>query len=380
MSFDPQELQQQIEMVCIERGLEFDEVIKSIEQSIASAYRKEFGDKEKLYDTKLHLENGTYDVFEVTMVVDEVEFPSKEISLVEARLSKPETQVGDKLVKEIAKNQELKFGRIAAQVARQVNRQTVNSVRHSKVLQQFKERIGDVVNVEIDYWKKGGYVVKLAQTTGFLKKESLLPIDRFKPGQVVKALIVDISEDLNGNSRLVLSRTSTDFILAILRNEVPEVESGVVSIDKIVRTPGVRTKILVSAPDDETIDPVGTILGKKNIRIINVVREISSTMQEKVDVIENNPDDLELMILDALEPAEIEKVEIDLDTKTAKVYCYPEEAALAVGRRGANIRLAGELLDLELQVVTLDDGGSRNDSDDDADMEDDDNGVIVDLD
>jgi N utilization substance protein A len=379
MSYDPQELQQQIEMLCIERGLEQEEVMRAIEQSIASAYRKEIGDKEKMYDAKFHVDKGTYDIFEVTTIVEEVEFPTREIDLVEARLTKPDAELGDKLIKEVATDQELKFGRIAAQVARQVNRQTVNSVRHSKVLQQFKERIGDIVNVEIDYWKKGGYVVKLAQTTGYLSKEQLLPIDRFKAGQVVKALIVDISEDAKGNSRIVLSRTDNDFVMAILRNEVPEVESGVVVVNKIVRVPGMRTKLLVSAPEDDTIDPVGTILGKKNIRIINVVREISSSMQEKVDVIEYNPDDLELMILDALEPAEIERVEIAEDGLTAKVYCYPEEAALAVGRKGMNIRLAGEILGLELEVVTLDDDSSDADGYIAAAEDEGDSDAIVDL-
>lgn len=354
MSFNPEELKQQIEMVCIERGLEPDEVIKAMEQAIASAYRKELGDKEKNYEAEFDMNTGKYNLFEYQTIVEEVLSPEKELTLVDARLYNPNAEVGDKIRKEVFIEHEVDFGRIASQVARQVMFQAVNSIRHTKLLQKFKDRIGDVVSIEIDYFKRGGYIVKLGQTSGFLSKENLLPIDRFKPGQIVKALIVDINEDNRGNSRVVLSRTDPNFIAAIVKNEVPEVDSGLVIIDKIVREPGARTKLLVSSLEDESIDPVGTILGKKNVRIINIMREISTTMQEKVDVIEYNPEDLELMIMDALEPAEIDRVDIDTENFSANVYCYQDEAALAVGRGGVNIRLASELLNYKLSVITLD--------------------------
>lgn len=360
MSVNQEELRQQIEMVCIERGLEPDEVMKAMEQAIASAYRKELGDKDKNYEAEFDLNHQKYTIYEVQTIVDEVENPLKELTLVDARLYDPNAEAGGKVRKQVMIDQEVAFGRIASQVARQVMFQSINSIRHSKVLQKFKDRIGDIVSVEVDYFKRGGYIVKLAQTTGYLSKEHLLPIDRFKPGQVVKALIVDINEDNRGNSRVLLSRTDNDFVKAIIRNEVPEVESGIVTIDKIVREPGSRTKVLVSSQDDENLDPVGTILGKKNVRITNIIREISTTMQEKVDIIENNPEDQELMIMDALEPAEIDHVDIDNENRTAKVYCYQDEAALAVGRGGVNIKLAGELLEYELSIITMDESQAPN--------------------
>lgn len=347
------DFKQQLEMVCIERGLEASEVLKAVAVAIASAYRKEFGDKDKNYEAEFDINTNKYSIYDVTSIVDEVEFPDREISVVEAKLYNPQAKLGDKIRKEVVLDNDINFGRISSQVARQVLFQSINSIRHTKVLQKFKERIGDVVNVEVDYFKRGGYIVKLGQTTGYLAKENLMPIDRFKAGQVIKALIQDITEDDKGNSRIVLTRTSPDFVKAIIRNEVPEVDSGLVSVDKIVRLPGNRSKILVSNSEDESLDPVGTILGKKNVRIINIMREISSTMQEKIDIVENNPEDLELMIMDALEPAEIERVDIDEENGTAIVYCYPEESALAVGRGGVNIRLAGELLGLELSISTL---------------------------
>ena len=347
------DFKQQIEMVCIERGLEPEEVMEAIQQSIASAYRKEFGDKEKYYEADFNQEDKTYNVYEVTTVVENVENEFREVSLIDARLYSPNARIGEKIRKEVKVGDKVEFGRIAAQVARQVLFQSINSIRHTKVLQKFKDRIGDVVNVEVDYFKRGGYVVKLAQTSGFISRDNLLPIDKFKPGQVVKALIQDITEDDKGNSRVQLSRSHPDFVKAIIRNEIPEVESGVVTIDKIAREAGSRSKIFVSVADDENVDPVGTILGRKNVRIINIMREISTSMTEKIDIIENNPDDLELMIMDSLEPAEIEKVEIDFENNSANVFCYSEEAALAVGRGGVNIKLASRLLDMELNIVTL---------------------------
>jgi N utilization substance protein A len=189
-----------------------------------------------------------------------------------------------------------------------------------------------------------------------------MPTDRFKPGNIVKALIADITEDAKGNSRVVLSRTDPNFIAAIIKNEIPEVENGLVIINKIVRDPGSRSKVLVSAIDGENIDPVGAILGKKNMRIINIIRQVSNTMQEKIDIIEYQPQDLDLMIMDALEPAQIERVEIKDDGVKADVYCYKDEAALAVGRRGVNIRLASELLGVELNLITFEDDGTNTKS------------------
>ncbi len=353
MSLNSEELKQQIELICIERGLEPDEVMKAIEVALASAYRKEFGEKEKAYEAKFDELTGQYSIYETTAIVEEVLNPAREITLIDAKLFDPNAQSGDIIRKEIAIDKEIEFGRIAAQVARQVLFQAINSVRHTKVLQQFKDKIGDIVTVEIDFYKKGGYNVKLAQTTGYINKENLLPIDKFKPGQIVKALVVDIAEDIHGNSKIVLSRAHPDFVKAIITHEIPEVAAGIVSINKIVREPGSRSKILVSAGEEENIDPVGTILGRKNVRITNIMREISNSLQEKIDVIEDRPDDLEGMVMDALEPAEIDRVEINKDAKTADVYCYADEASLAVGRRGVNIRLAGELLGLTLSIKVI---------------------------
>jgi len=353
MPFNLSDLQEQIDLLGIEIGLSPDEIIKSIGTSLAGAYRKEFGDKDKSYEGEFNSLTGKYTVYEVTHVVEEVINPLREITLVEARLTDPNAQMGDTLKKVVITDGDMNFGRIASQVAKQVLRQSINNVKHTKILQQFKDKIGDVINVEVDFSRKGGYIVKFANTSGFIAKENLMPNDRFKPGLNIKALIVEISEDERGNSRLVLSRSHPDFIRAIIAKEVPEVEAGIVVIDKIAREAGVRSKILVSAPEDENIDPVGTILGRKNVRIINIMREISTTMSEKIDVVENRPDEIEEMIMDALEPAEIQTIDYSKEDNRVNVFCYPEEASLAVGRKGVNVRLASELLDLDISINAI---------------------------
>lgn len=356
MTYNKNAIKEQIDLICQEKGLDPSEVIKAIENSIASAYRKEFGDRDKAYESKFNLETGKYHVYEIMYVVDEVINEKQQLTVIEARLKNPSAVEGDIISKEIDTEKDLGFGRIASQIAKQVLIQSINNAKHSKILQKFKSKVGDIVTVEIDYFHKGGYQVKLDQTYGFLNRENILPIDRFKSGTLVKALIVDIVEDARGNSKILLSRTHPDFIRAIIKNEIPEVESGIVVIDKIVREPGIRSKIIVSTTDED-IDPVGSILGKRNMRIINILRQISPAMQEKLDIIEYQYDDLELMIMDALEPAEIEKIEISEDGKSAKIYCYKEEAALAVGRGGVNIRLASQLLDMDLSIENIEEEG-----------------------
>ncbi len=352
MSLDITDLKQHIELICIERGLNPEEVIKAIEVAIAAAYRKEFGERDSTYDSQFNSETGKYSVFQTWAVVEEVLNEGKEKTVVEARLSDPGAQLGDEIRQEVSIDNDVEFGRIASQIAKQVLFQTINNVRHTKILNQFKDKIGDIVTVEIDCFRKGGYLVKLGATTGFINRDNLLPVDKFKPGQMIRALIVDISEDDRGNSRVFLSRTNNDFIRAIIAKEVPEVASDVVTIDRIVREPGSRTKLLVSAKEDESIDPVGTILGRKNVRLISIMREITTSLQEKIDVIENR-DDIEGMIMDALEPAEIDHVKWDEEKRHGDVFCYPEEASLAVGKKGVNIRLASDLLNAELNIETL---------------------------
>jgi transcription termination/antitermination protein NusA len=360
-----EELQDQIKGFCQEKGLEYDEVMEAIQKAIAGAYRREFGDRDKSYMAEYDVLSNKYKVFEVIKIVeqmDETMNEKREMSIMDARLENPSLQVGDELRRDLGVEKEVGFGRIASQVAKQVLIYTVNNMKHTKILQKFKEFIGRIVTVEVDAFKSGGYIVKLGQgveqTSGYLNKEDLLPIDHFKPGQLIKALIVDITEDENKGSKIKLSRSAPEFVTAIISKEVPEVEAGTVQVLKVVREAGNRTKLLVKVADIDDagdIDPVGTILGRRNVRLLNIMREISPSLQEKIDVIEYS-DSLENMVADALEPAEIERIEFETmaDGRTlAQVFCFADESALAVGKRGANVRLASQLLNVEIKINSL---------------------------
>ena len=355
MSVNIHDLKEQIDTICLDKGLKSDEVINAIQKSIASAYRKELGDKDKAYICEFDINSGKYTVFEVITVVSEVMSPLKEISIEQAQLYNPNAEVGDIKKEKVLDSDSIDFGRIASQVARQVLFQTINAAKHSKVLQEYKDKVGELINVEVDFMKKGGFLVKFGQTSAFMTKEQLMPNEKLRPGQTIRAVIQDIREDEQGNTKITLSRTHESFVLAIINQEIPEVEAGLVKIEKIVREAGFRTKILVSATDeDANIDPVGALLGRRNVRIINIMREITPSMHEKIDVVEYIPDNLPLMIMDALEPAQIERVEINEENRMADIYCYADEAFLAVGKRGVNIRLAGRLLDYDINLMTLD--------------------------
>jgi transcription termination/antitermination protein NusA len=363
--FNGLELQEQIKAYCAEKGFSYEEVMAAISDGIASAYRKEYGEKEKAYQAEFDIENGHYKVYEITKIVEEVLNPEREMSLTDAMLEDTSLTLGDVIKKDLGIEKEIGFGRIASQVAKQVLIYTLNNYKHSKIIAKYKDFVGQIITVEVDAFKKGGYIVKLGGTTDFttayMAREDILPIDKFKPGQMIKALVLDITEEENKSTRIKLTRSAPEFVTSIISREVPEVESGLVKIEKIVREAGNRTKLLVSVNEDEyneDIDPVGTILGRKNVRLLNIMREISPSIQEKVDVIKWEPDNLEQMIADALEPAEIENISFyfnDAGTKVAKVDCLKTEAPMAVGRRGANVRLASALLNIGIDINTVDD-------------------------
>jgi transcription termination/antitermination protein NusA len=349
------EVSQQIDYFCAERGLDRDEVLSAIENAVAAAYRKDFGDREKAYLAEFDPDSDSYKIYQTITVVDEVKYPEREISLVQARLENPDAEIEQTFKTEISKEKQVSFGRVASQIAGQVFKQTVNSIKHSKMLGAFKDKVGEIVTGEIERFSRGGYWVTVGGANAFLAQSEVLSGERFKPGQLVKAVILSINEFKFGSSHIILSRVSPDFVIALMKQEIPELAAGTVLIDKIVRDPGIRTKVLVSAQDENsTLDPVGTCLGRKNTRILNVLRELHPSQLEKIDIILNTPEDLEGLVAASLEPAEVEDVEIDLENKSAKVYCYEEEASVAIGRRGGNINLAGKLLNLQITLVTID--------------------------
>ena len=202
MSVDISQLKEEINYICNEKGLDPEEVIKAIEKAIASAYRKEFGNPLKTYSCTFNVNTGKYTVFEEVKIIDEdteqgqALVAEKETTLSQARLYNPKAQVGDVIKTEVIVTDEVDFGRIASQIGRQVLMQSINASKHTRLLKEYKNKVGELVNIEIDYPKKNGYIVKLGQTTTFLGHEALAANDRFRPGQMVKAVILSIREEI----------------------------------------------------------------------------------------------------------------------------------------------------------------------------------------
>ena len=368
------EVKQAIEIVCAERGVSVEEVVEAIESAIAKGYRKDFGDIEKAYKSKYDLDTNSYQIWEVLTVTDEVDEGGepinnlKEISLVQALLSDPEAFVGKVYETKVDDEKILEFGRVATGIAKQAVYNFIRNLRHIKTVKEYEDKIGTLITVEVDYFKKDGYFVKLGQTSPFIPLSNMMPFDKFKPGTNIKVLIENIVEDPKQGLKIILKRNSGEYVTALIATEVPEVESGQIEIVKVVREAGLRTKVLVQKEDEEsTLDPVGTILGRQEIRIVNLMRELNNNLQERIDIIEYNPSDLETMIRDALEPADIEEIQIvenpeynseEVDNKynhklNANCFVKKSEAPLAVGKRGANVRLASELLDININIEVI---------------------------
>lgn len=355
MQVNNTELKQAMELLCAERGITMEEVVEAIEVGVAKAYRKDFGALEKAYEVEYDIMTNTYKVFEIVTVVDdvneegEVHNPERELTVMQAKLSDPKAELGTIYKTEIDKDKLLGFGRVASGIAKQSFDQYIRNVRHAKVLREYKEKIGELINVEIDYFKKNGYYVKLGSTSAFLDPESLMPNDNFKPGEFIKVYVDNIIEDPKLGSRIILKRNTPEFVIALIKKEIPEVANGDIEILKAVREAGLRTKILVQKEDPESgIDPVGTIIGRKQIRMVNLMRELNVNMSERIDVIEQN-DDLDIMIRDTLEPARINNIE-HASSSLIICYCDKSEAPLAVGKFGVNVRLASKLLGKELKI------------------------------
>lgn len=359
MAINNMDLKQAIELLCAERGVTVDEIQAAIESGISKAYRKDIGDPNKAYEAEYDLNTNMYKIFEVVTVTDELDEegnvynPGKEISLVNARLSNPKAELGDEYKTWVDDEEKLlEFGRVASGIAKQSFEQYIRNIRHAKVLKEYKEKTGELITVEVDYFKKNGYYIKLGTTSAFLGPETLMPGDKFKPGQLIKVYVESILDDPKAGSRIILKRNTADFVTALIKQEIPEVANGQIEIVKAVREAGLRTKLLVQREDPEAdIDPVGTILGRKEMRILNIMRELNVNLQERIDIIEfsENIDD---MIHDALEPARLTKIEhVD---GMAICYCEKQDAALAVGKRGVNVRTASQLVGIELKIQSLD--------------------------
>lgn len=258
------------------------------------------------------------------------------------------------------------FGRIAAQAAKQVIFQKIREAEKNSMIQEYKEKVGTIVQGYIFRIDKDGLVLDLGKAQGFLPNNEKVPSERYNMNQKLKVLVKDIVEGIA--PKIVLSRKDPKFILALFEQEVPEIASGVVTIERIAREPGSRTKIAVSSKDSK-IDPSGACIGQKGSRVQAVTDELNG---EKVDIVNYNIDP-DKFIAAALSPATVLDVTIDNDTRQAFVKVADDHLSLAIGAGGQNARLAAKLAEYGINIngTTVDDGSAKSKKDDDDTKNDD---------
>jgi len=327
-----------------EKNLPEETVLSVIEQAIAAAWRRDNGERDQDVRAELNINTGTAKVFVQREVVETVGSDAIEISLEEAKKTKPGAQLGD-IVEEA--HEVTSFGRVAAQTAKQVVLQRLREAEREIVLEEYEDKIGTIVTGTVQRVEPRVVRVELGKATGILPQSEQVQGEFYSIGSRIKVFIKDIERD-NRGPQLILSRANEAFVEFLFRQEVPEMETGAVEIKAIAREAGRRTKLAVfsSVPG---VDPVGTFVGGHGTRVQAVMNEIGD--QEKVDIISFS-DDAETFIRNALSPAEVVRVELDEKEKKAKVFVNEDQQSIAIGRSGQNVRLASRLTGYELDIET----------------------------
>lgn len=319
-------------------------MIRILEDVFRTMIRKKF-ETDDNFDIIINADKGDLEIWRFREIVDDDSediWDHDKISLSEARKIEPDFEIGEEVAEEVKL---LDFGRRTVMTARQTLIQKIKDLEKDILFQKYKELVGEIITGEV--YQILGRELLLIDGEGnevVLPKSEQIPKDRYRKGETVRSIVHRV-EMVNGNPRIILSRTSPIFLERLFENEVPEVYDGLITIKKVVREPGERAKVAVESYDDR-IDPVGACVGMKGSRIHSIVRELQN---ENIDVI-NYTDNLELYITRALSPAKINSIKLDQDEGRASVYLKPDQVSLAIGRGGQNIKLASRLVGLEIDV------------------------------
>lgn len=333
-----------VRTIAEEKNLPEETVLSVIEQAIAAAWRRDNGERDQEVRAELNVNDGTATVFVSREVVELVGSDAVEVSLDEARKTKPDVQIGDTVE---ASYEVESFGRVAAQTAKQVVLQRLREAEREVVLAEYEDKIGTVVNGTVQRVEPRVIRVELGKAVGIIPQSEQIQGEFYSIGSRIKVFIKDIERD-NRGPQLILSRGNEAFVEYLFRQEVPELETGAVEIKGIAREAGRRTKLAV-ASNMNGVDPVGTFVGGHGTRVQAVMNEIGD--QEKIDIVTFDETPVQF-IKNALSPAEVVKVVIDEEKKRAAVYVNEDQQSIAIGRAGQNVRLASRLTGYELDIET----------------------------
>ncbi len=344
MDFDFKQIATAVRAIAEEKNLDEDAVKGVVEQALAAAYRRDYGDREQEVRVTLNLNTGDVDVYSTKEVVEKVEHDRSQISLKDAQAMKKDVKIGDEIeVHEDPKD----FGRVAAQTAKQVILQRLREAEREIILNEYEDKIGTLINAIVSRVEGNIVRVDLGKAQGIMPRSEQIQGERYHPGQRLKVFLKDVERGFRG-PQLVVSRGSTEFVQWLFQNEVPEMEGGAVEIKDIAREAGVRTKLAVKS-NVQGVDPVGTFVGGHGTRVNAVMSEIGE--QEKIDIVVWAEEPKEY-IMNALSPTKIEEVELFEKQKKAKVIVNEDQLSIAIGRSGQNVRLASKLTGYEIDIVS----------------------------
>ncbi|GGF01744.1 transcription termination/antitermination protein NusA [Stappia taiwanensis] len=343
------ELLQIADAVAREKSIDRQIVIAAMEDAIQKAARSRYGSETEVR-AEINPRTGEIKLQRLLLVAEEVENVATEIGLEEALRRNPLAQIGDFIAEPLPP---LDFGRIAAQSAKQVIVQKVREAERDRQYDEFKDRIGEVINGVVKRVEYGNVVVDLGRGEAVVRRDELIPREMFRTGDRIRAYIYDVRREQRG-PQVFLSRTHPQFMAKLFAQEVPEIYDGIIEIRAVARDPGSRAKIAVISKDS-SIDPVGACVGMRGSRVQAVVGELQG---EKIDIIPWNPD-AATFIVNALQPAEVAKVVLDEDAERIEVVVPDEQLSLAIGRRGQNVRLASQLTGWAIDIMTEHDESER---------------------
>jgi N utilization substance protein A len=328
--------------VAREKSIERDDVLQVIENAIQKAGRAKYGHEKDIRAT-IDRKTGDVRLSRWTEIVETIENEETQIPVHIALRFRPESKVGDFIIDPLPP---IDFGRIAAQVSKQVIVQGVRELERRRQFDEFKDRVGEIVNGVVKRTEYGNLMVEIGRAEALLRRDELIPRESFRNGDRVRAYIYDVREEPRG-PQIFLSRTHPGFLAKLFAQEVPEIYDGIIEIKAVSRDPGSRAKMAVISRD-ASIDPVGACVGMRGSRVQAVVQELQG---EKIDIIPWSQNTA-TFVVNALAPAEVTKVVMDEEAGRVEVVVPDDQLSLAIGRRGQNVRLASQLTRWDIDILT----------------------------
>jgi len=374
--FDLKAMKTVIDQLGEERGIPREKLVEAIEAALATAYKKEYGKRGQIVRAKFDLEHGTTEFFQVKVVVNDTmvvvvnegenapELPPDDerirynsehhILLDEAQLIKKDVKLGDEMVFPLEGKDD--YGRIAAQTAKQVIIQKIREAEKITIMGEFGKREGDIVSGTVQRVERGSVFVDLGKASGVISAEEQIRGEHWNPGDRIRAYLFRVEESPRGIF-LRLSRSHPKFLEKLFEAEVPEISNGAVEVKSVAREAGARSKIAVFSTD-EHIDPIGSLVGGRGVRVNTVSSELNN---EKIDIVEWS-EDASRFIEEALSPAEISSIKLDQVAKIANVTVADDQLSLAIGKGGQNVRLAAKLTGWKIDIKPTGEMSVKNES------------------